>query len=454
MPAKTAFILGAIPLALQAHEYGPPSAYTGAPGDNKTSCIASGCHSGTVNSGPGNVRILLPSGNTGTYAPGQSLQLLVQITDATKAAYGFQMTARMGTGNTTQAGDFTPADKNTFVQCTDGTVVENLDSNPADGLGPIVTGGKCPAQFPVEYIQHDLTGYTASLSKTPVFTYTMNWTPPATASGTVTLYVAANCGPGNPPAQTPTNVYTSTLQLTPAAAVSGPTIANVQDAESARTSVVPGEWVAIYGQNLSGTTRVWTAGDFNNGNSLPANLSGVSVQFSGLPAAVYYISPSQIDVQAPSGISGTVPVVVTSNGAISASFNTTVAANAPSLFFYAGGATLYPAATHVDGSIIGDPAVTPGTTKARAGETIVLYVNGIASSPSGTIIGAPIAYSDGVTVTVGALDAAVGFAGLVAAGEYQLNVTMPNNIAAGNYPVIVKTQGQSSGSGITLPVGP
>jgi hypothetical protein len=180
-----AFMLGAAPLILHGYEYGPDPGYTNAPGDNKTSCIASGCHSGTVNSGPGNVKIVLPSGNTGTYTPGQSMQLLIQITDATKAAYGFEMTARMGGANTTQAGEFSTIDPNTQVLCADGT--------------PKANGNTCSAAFPVEYIEHTVAGYTASLKKTPVFTYTMNWTPPATASGNVTLYVAANAGIGNPP---------------------------------------------------------------------------------------------------------------------------------------------------------------------------------------------------------------------------------------------------------------
>ena len=71
-----------------------------APGDPyKISCIASGCHVGTPNSGPGSIKIALPSGNAGTYTPGQAMQLLVTIADATKAAYGFQMTARSGTAS-------------------------------------------------------------------------------------------------------------------------------------------------------------------------------------------------------------------------------------------------------------------------------------------------------------------------------------------------------------------
>ena len=83
--AKTAVVLAAIPVLVFAYEYGPPPGYTAAPGDNQTACVSSGCHVGTPNSGPGNVKIFLPAGNQGTYVPGQAMQILVQITDATKA---------------------------------------------------------------------------------------------------------------------------------------------------------------------------------------------------------------------------------------------------------------------------------------------------------------------------------------------------------------------------------
>ncbi len=234
---------------------------------------------------------------------------------------------------------------------------------------------------------------------------------------------------------------------------SGPVISAVQDAESSRASVVPGEWVAIYGANLGGTSRTWGQSDFPAGTSnLPTNLSGVSVQFNGLPAAVYYVSPTQIDVQVPAGISGNVPVTVTNSGAVSAAFSSTVAANAPSLFYYPGGSNLYPAAIHLDGTLIGDPAVVGSAKKVAAGETIVLFVNGLAASPAGTIISAPIAYSNAVTVTIGTTAVTPSFAGLVAAGEYQLNVVVPAGLASGNYPITVTTQGQTSPANIILPV--
>src|SRR5579862_4062186 len=164
--AKIAVIMAVIPVVIYAHEYGPNAGYTAAPGDNPTACISSGCHVGTVNSGPGNVKIFLPAGNSGTYVPGQAMQVLVQITDSTKKAYGFQLTARMGTANTTQAGDFTTTDANTQVLCIDDSVKPN--------------GKVCAAQFSTQYIEHNQTGYEASTQASPkgAYTYGFNWTPP------------------------------------------------------------------------------------------------------------------------------------------------------------------------------------------------------------------------------------------------------------------------------------
>jgi uncharacterized protein (TIGR03437 family) len=45
----------------------------------------------------------------------------------------------------------------------------------------------------------------------------------------------------------------------------------------------------------------------------------------------------------------------------------------------------------------------------------------------------------------------VEFAGLVASGEFQINIVMPN-LPAGEYPVVVQVAGQSSQSGVVIPV--
>jgi uncharacterized protein (TIGR03437 family) len=169
-----------------------------------------------------------------------------------------------------------------------------------------------------------------------------------------------------------------------------------------------------------------------------------------------------MNVQAPSSISGSgqVSVVVTNNGSSSAAFTATVAPNAPSLFIYGAGSKTYAAAVHANAPagcavpcIIGDPAVTPGTAKAKAGETVILYVNGLGASPSGTIIGSPVNYTNAVTLTVGGQTVTASFAGLVAAGEFQLNVTLPSGLAPGDLPISVSTQGQNSPTGVTIPIG-
>jgi uncharacterized protein (TIGR03437 family) len=103
---------------------------------------------------------------------------------------------------------------------------------------------------------------------------------------------------------------------------------------------------------------------------------------------------------------------------------------------------------------VGDPAIEPGSVKASAGETIIFFVNGLASSTAGSIIGAAQTYTSPVTVTVGSASTTASFAGLVAAGEYQLNVTIPTGLAPGSYPISVTTQGQTSPTGVTLVVGP
>ena len=62
------------------------------------------------------------------------MQILVQITDASKAAYGFQLTARMGTANETQSGDFSTTDANTQVLCPDGSSKRTASVQPLSPL--------------------------------------------------------------------------------------------------------------------------------------------------------------------------------------------------------------------------------------------------------------------------------------------------------------------------------
>ena len=121
--------------------------------------------------------------------------------------------------------------------------------------------------------------------------------------------------------------------------------------------IVAGSWVSILGRNLSGVTRIWQGSDFS-GNTLPTSLDGVQVNINGQPAAVYFISPTQLNVQAPTPLIGNVSVQVVLKGASSNTITANAVANAPGLFTYPGNSKIYPAAVYPDGVIVGDPAVT------------------------------------------------------------------------------------------------
>src|ERR1035438_7135440 len=72
----------------------------------------------------------------------------------------------------------------------------------------------------------------------------------------------------------------------------------VVNAAGLGSAIAPGTWVSLYGTSLSATTRTWRDTDFQNG-LLPTVLDGVSVTIDGKAAAVYFISPLQINVLAP-----------------------------------------------------------------------------------------------------------------------------------------------------------
>ena len=112
-------------------------------------------------------------------------------------------------------------------------------------------------------------------------------------AGTYSMIVSA-AGISSNPVSVTVSADRSKIVVTPA-------VVATQDAESLRTSIVSGQWTAIYGHGLANTTRQWNNSDFSRGTSvgspLPTSLDGVSVTIGGQAAPVYYISSTQIDVQ-------------------------------------------------------------------------------------------------------------------------------------------------------------
>jgi uncharacterized protein (TIGR03437 family) len=241
------------------------------------------------------------------------------------------------------------------------------------------------------------------------------------------------------------------MMLGTATPVSGPVITTVSDNLIDGGPLEPGGWFYVKGTNLADVQRIWGGSDFSDPNTLPTNLNGVEVWVNGAPVPVYFISPGQVNAQAPANISGSVSVQVFRLGLGSNILTAPVTQVQPSIYNYQVGGKSYAAALFTDYSLMGDPAVTPGTRKAKPGDVIQLYCAGLGPAQSGSAIGSPVPVT-GVGITVGNTAATVSFAGLVAAGQFQVNFTVPQ-MADGEYQISVSVAGKTSPPGILFEIG-
>jgi uncharacterized protein (TIGR03437 family) len=216
--------------------------------------------------------------------------------------------------------------------------------------------------------------------------------------------------------------------------------------------------VTIQGSNLSNTNpgRTWTASEIVNGN-LPTSLNHTSVTIDGKSAYVYYISPTQLNVQAPDDSSiGSVSVVVSNNGQMSSPFNAQLAMYSPAFFLYSG--TNYAIASHFpDYALVGNPSTIAGTVAAHTGDILILWATGFGQTspptPAGIVVTGAPAVVTRPTTTVGGVSV-----GLVSnpvlspgsAGLYQVAIQLPSSIPTGVVAIQALIAGAISPAGISL----
>ena len=235
--------------------------------------------------------------------------------------------------------------------------------------------------------------------------------------------------------------FASTL-VQPALAVANPVVSGA----TFRPGIVPGSWLSIFGSNLATASRTWRSDEFlgDDFSQLPLSVDSVTVTIDGKPAPVYYVSPTQLNVQAPNdNATGPGTVVVTHDGQSAAPVQATLEPAAPGFFSYLSGNLPFIAAVHLDGSIVGNPAAVSNASAAVPGETIEIFGTGFGSSPAGTanVLVSPL--DPLPVVTFGGTLANVTYGGLSGPGLYQLNVVVPN-LAPGTYPVQVSWDGVTS----------
>jgi len=428
MIKSTPFVLAIATIVTYGYEFGPDPGYTAAPGDNGSGCMASGCHTDVPNTGGGSVKIVASGGTI--YVPGQTQQIQVTITDSTKRKYGFELSARIDSAPKMMgAGTLTSTDANTDV----------IDCKTA---GVVPFAGSCPSGNTLQWIEHNITGYMRSAP--PSATYSFNWTPPATNVGTITLYAAGNAGSGALLVGN-TDTYLTSLQLSPAGGGNPPTIGTggVVPVYSAVNTIQPGEWVSIYGTNLASGNATWN-GDF------PTTLGGTSVKVNNKPASLWFVSPTQINLQAPDDTATGIVNVDVTTAAGTATSTVTLAQASPS-FLLLDAKHVAALIARTDGSgaygggtydILGPTGTSLGykTVAAKAGDTLELF--GIGFGPTNPAVPAGHAFSgaaptmNSVQIQVHGVSITPLFAGVTAAGLYQLNITLPQGLGTGDQPLV------------------
>jgi uncharacterized protein (TIGR03437 family) len=210
--------------------------------------------------------------------------------------------------------------------------------------------------------------------------------------------------------------------------------------------VAPGSVLQIYGSNLSLQTLAATT------TPLTTSLGGTSVLIGGIPAPLYFVSPGQINAQAPFELpaGGQYQVQVTSDGATGAPESIYMAPVSPALASLPTGAII---AEHTDYSLV------TVDSPAKPGETILIYLSGLGATDTPVGSGAaspfsPLAHAlTAPTVILNGQTAPVAFYGLSPGGVglYQINFQVPPETPAGDLPLVVNQSGASSNTAV-LPV--
>jgi uncharacterized protein (TIGR03437 family) len=352
----------------------------------------------------------------------------------------------------------------------------------ATGLGPtnpaVATGVNPTGQTPT------VATVTATLGSTPVTvsfaglayvgTYQINLVVPKTATGCATNFVitvgGAN-GASSPAVTLPVAVTTPVV-----CAVENSATGSIKDATHGAAA---NSFLSVYALGLGNIPN-------STGNLFPAtSYQGLQVEFNGTPLPLYNVIPTAnlINTMLPAnaGTSGTGTITVIAPTGTSTSYTIELAPADVGVFRMPNpnDATMMQGAALVVGTYqfvmpaslapvydlptpcTGLSASTPCAQPAAPGQQIVIYFTGASiATPSGAAAGAPlplgtVAPADGSVlyktvetpvVTIGGLPAEVVFSGIApgTAAEYQLNVNIPNGVAAGNeVPVAITMSGST-----------
>jgi uncharacterized protein (TIGR03437 family) len=236
-------------------------------------------------------------------------------------------------------------------------------------------------------------------------------------------------------------LVSNALTFTVSAVDAAPAVAEnaIVNAASYKPQIAPGSLISIFGTGLA-------AGEESAKlMPLPLTLQGAKVLVNGQAAPLLYVSPTQINAQAPYETpDGPAMLEVRSAGKSSGMVSFTVSPAAPGVLYVAD-------TNHAIAQNYSDWSLNQPSQPAKPGDWVVVYLTGLGATNEKLETGAP-APADRVlrplapaTVTLGGQSVANLAIGLVPGfvGLGQLNLQIPD-VAAGEQPLEVRLGGVSA----------
>jgi uncharacterized protein (TIGR03437 family) len=212
-------------------------------------------------------------------------------------------------------------------------------------------------------------------------------------------------------------------------------------------AVAPGTVAQLFGQNMAAMLQSAPS------VPLPTRLQGVQVVIGGFNAPLFYVSPTQLNIQVPSELepNRTYPALLAVNNAFSLPEPLDLVPLDPGTVASTDGTLV---AQHSDYSLVTQD------NPAKPGESLIMYLVGMGATdqtvPSGTAApGDPLANASvQPQITIDGQNAQIIFAGLTPGGVglYQINFVVPPNVPTGNLDVVI-TQGGVTANQTKLVVG-
>ncbi len=206
---------------------------------------------------------------------------------------------------------------------------------------------------------------------------------------------------------------------------------------------------------------------------VPTTFAGICVDVAGARAHVFGASDTQVNFQAPAGLSGNVAVKVivgcgTSNEKATSAISVAAQAASPEFFYFAtnaNGKNPVAATDSITRALLAAPTLFPGSgiTAPKPGSYVTVYATGFGDTePSFT----PGDFPSGIGRAKGVVRVLLNGTPLPAAnilyagvtpnspGLYQLNIQLPGDTPAGDLSLVIEIGGIQSPAGAFLTVEP